>query len=98
MVDIKTAIKNSLQFVSEFYHPTEEPIVESAVEKEPGWQVTFRVSIKSGHPNQLQNILGLHARVFYKTIQLDQDGKIIGVLANEPEGAQFSNNPQTIPA
>lgn len=97
MIELKDAISKSKEFLLEVYGQPEEVILDSAKPDNDYWLVKFRVPLSIKPINSLQNVLGINKRIFYKTVKVDENGKIIEILdADLPENQSNDIQPQTI--
>lgn len=85
MIDLKEAIAIAKNFIIEMDGEKDDFHLESAVlslDKE-SWQVTYSYKRKLENLNDLQKILGVKERKFYKKVIIDsKDKKIIGYFDN----------------
>ncbi len=90
MLEIKDAIASAESTLNEIYKNPEEMLFESAnlIEELNTWMITFRVPLKIKPVSQLQGILGIHNRIFYKTVKIDGNGKTLGII-DQPEFHQI---------
>lgn len=80
MIEIKEAIKIGKEFIREVYEDADEVILDSADSSNNNWSVKFRVPLSIKPINSLQNALGINKRIYYKTVKIDENGKITGVV------------------
>lgn len=90
MIELKKAITIAKEFISEVFEQSDEVILDSAKSEENYWLVKFRVPLKIKPVNSLQNMLGINARIFYKTVKIDKKGKVIGILDEDLPNHQTS--------
>jgi hypothetical protein len=86
MLEIKDAISSAENTLKEIYKNPDEMLFESAdlIEELNTWMITFRVPLKIKPVSQLQGILGIQNRIFHKTVKIDENGKILGII-DQPE-------------
>jgi hypothetical protein len=97
MIELKDAISKGKEFLLEVYGQSEEVILDSAKPDNDFWLVKFRVPLSIKPINSLQNVLGINKRIFYKTVKVDKNGKIIEILdADLPENQTTDIQPQTV--
>jgi hypothetical protein len=83
MIELKKAIDIGKNFILDVYEKPEEVILDSANKSENYWLLKFRVPLNIKPINNLQNVLGINKRIFYKTVKLDENGEVIGVIDAE---------------
>jgi hypothetical protein len=80
MFELKKAIANGKDFLNEIYGRPEEILLDSAKPDDNYWLIKFRIPPNIKPINNLQNILGINKRIFYKTVKIDENGEIIEVI------------------
>jgi hypothetical protein len=90
MLELKDAISSAESTLNEIYKSPDEMLFESAdlIEERNTWMITFRVPLKIKPVSQLQGILGIQNRIFHKTVKIDGNGKILGII-DQPEFNQI---------
>jgi hypothetical protein len=84
MIELKEAVKIGKEFILDVYDKPEEVVLDSAKPSETNWLVRFRVPLNFKPINSLQNVLGVNKRIFYKTIKIDDGGKVIEIIDEAP--------------
>ncbi len=97
MIEIKDAIKIGKEFILEVYENPDEVILDSAGSDEKNWLIKFRLPLNIKPINSLQNVLGINKRIFYKTVKIDENGKVVGIIDEDlPTGQSSEIQPQTV--
>ena len=96
MVEITEAIKTGKKFINEVYENSDEVILDSADSDENIWLIKFRVPINIKPINSLQNIIGINKRIFYKTVKIDEEGKVIGIVDDLPKSQDSEIQSETV--
>lgn len=95
MVELKDAITNGKAFIFEVFDKPEEIILDSANREDSYWLVKYRVLLNIKPLNGLQNVLGISKRIFYKTVKIDENGEIVGILDEDlPRNSTSDKQPQ----
>ncbi len=86
MIGLKSAIKVAKDFIYEVYEREEDLLLESASlnKDENIWYISFSLPRKFEPVNNLQVTLGLDRRVVYKTVKVDQEGEVLGMVMGVP--------------
>jgi hypothetical protein len=96
MIELKKAIDIGKSFILDVYEKPEEVILDSANKSENNWLLKFRVPLKIEPINSLQNVLGINKRIFYKTVKVDENGDVIGIIDEDlPKGQASDSQLQT---
>jgi hypothetical protein len=96
MIELKKAIDIGKSFILDVYEKPEEVILDSANKSENNWLLKFRVPLKIQPINSLQNVLGINKRIFYKTVKVDENGDVIGIIDEDlPKGQASDSQLQT---
>ena len=90
MIENKKAIKIGKDFLLEVYENSEDIILNSFSLAENTWLVTFRVPLSIKPINSLQNVLGVNKRIFYKTVKIDEEGNVFGIIDEDLPTGQSS--------
>ena len=97
MIELKDAIVNGKEFLIEVYGQPDEILLDSAKSDENYWLIKFRVPINIKPINSLQNVLGINKRIFYKTVKIDEGGKIIEIINEDlPQNQTTDIQPQAV--
>jgi len=97
MIELKEAIANGKEFLNEIYGQPEEIILDSAKSDDSHWLIKFRIPLNIKPINSLQNVLGINKRIFYKTVKINQEGKIIEIIdENLPNNQTADIQPQPV--
>jgi hypothetical protein len=84
MIELKEAVKIGKEFILDVYDKPDDVILDSAKPLETNWLVRFRVPLNFKPINSLQNVLGVNKQIFYKTIKIDDRGKVIEIIDEAP--------------
>ncbi|MGI8883787.1 MAG: hypothetical protein ACR2IA_06040 [Pyrinomonadaceae bacterium] len=88
MIELKEAIENGKNFLNDIYGQPEEIILDSAKPDDNYWLIKFRIPLNIKPINTLQNVLGINKRIFYKTVKVDENGRIIEIINEELSQSQ----------
>ena len=88
MIEIKDAIVKSKVFISEVYDQSDELLLDSAKSDGNKWLVTFRVPLIIKPINNMQQLIGMNKRIFYKTVIIDETGSIIEIKDEDLPNSQ----------
>ena len=88
MIELKEAIENGKNFLNDIYGQPEEIILDSAKPDDNYWLIKFRIPLNNKPINTLQNVLGINKRIFYKTVKVDENGRIIEIINEELSQSQ----------
>ena len=83
MIELKKAINIGKEFLFEVLDKPEELILDSANLSDNFWLIKFRVPLSVTPIHSLQNILGVNKRIFYKTVKIDDEGNVMGIIDEE---------------
>jgi len=88
MIELKEAIENGKNFLNDIYGQPEEIILDSAKPDDNYWLIKFRIPLNIKPINTLQNVLRINKRIFYKTVKVDENGRIIEIINEELSQSQ----------
>lgn len=90
MIEIKEAVRIGKEILLEVYENPDEVVLNSVDLSENMWLVTFRVPLSIKPINSLQNVLGINKRIFYKTVKIDKEGNVLGIVDEDMPKKQLS--------
>lgn len=85
MIELKEAINIAKSFVDEIYGK-EDSLLESAFfnENERVWYVSFSIPRKFSAVSKLQETLGFNRQIAFKTLKIDETGKVLSMEMDFP--------------